>query len=142
MNRKVIITDMLNAFIATLKALKSQQISVIRLMTNGGNGHWMNGILEFNQPDKNQKENDMEINDDYMVKVTEFSGPISVATDAAYQPVMTINIEGEECGRFYIEDGKIKFKGDFGKSALVFFTSHVQPLVDAYVGAYLRKVSK
>ena len=75
----------------------------------------------------------MEINEEYIAKVTEWTGPISVAPNAAYQPFLTINLDGEERGRFSIEDGKIKFEGDFDKSAVVFFAGYVQPLVDAYL---------
>jgi hypothetical protein len=76
----------------------------------------------------------MKINDDQLASVTEWSGPISVRPNASYlPPFITINLDSEECGRFFIEDGKIQFEGDFSKSAIVFFVNYVQPLVDDYL---------
>ena len=79
----------------------------------------------------------MEINQDqdHIASVTEWSGPVSVTTDTSGLPpsIITINLDGEECGRFFIEDGKIQFEGDFSKSAIVFFTNYIQPLVDDYL---------
>jgi len=76
----------------------------------------------------------MEINDDQLASVTEWIGPISIAPNAAHPPsIITINLDGEECGRFFIKDGKIQFEGDFGTSAVVFFMNYIQPLVDDYL---------
>lgn len=43
------------------------------------------------------------------------------------------SIEGNELGKFFVENGQIKFEGNFDDMAKALFEQHLKPLVDTYI---------